>query len=119
MYREDPYEGMSDEEFAQEIPAATTDFWVLGSDGKTPRPATLAEWGVMFASRERFLWTTEVNGLRIVTAFLGYDHEAILGERRPPLLFGTLVGTEETLYATWDEAKAGHEAAVARARAGE
>lgn len=56
----------------------------------------------------------------VSTTFLGIDHS--WREDGPPILFETLVfggplADEMDRYATWDEAKAGHEAMCARVRA--
>lgn len=96
--------------------------WVLGPDGRTPRPATLLEWADMRSSADRFLWRDEVDGIRIITAFHGEDPWVMVGgEREPQLVFGTLITAggqevDQMLYATYAEAEIAHRWIVERAR---
>jgi len=98
-----------------------SDHYVLNADHST-RPASLMEWAAAFEDRasRRVASTTLPDGTYISTVFLGLDHS--FGEG-PPQIFETMVfpsadDLNEELcwrYATWDEAEAGHERAVALA----
>ena len=94
-------------------------------DGHTPVPATLMEWAKWFETADRHVAATTLeDGTYISTVFLGLDHN--YGPSGPPLLFETMIfaNPDENMieeycerYATWDEAAAGHERAVAWAKA--
>jgi hypothetical protein len=84
-------------------------------DGKVPRRArSLLEGARVFEDiTQRRVAETYIDGVRISTVFLGFDHQ--LFESGPPLLFETMVfgGTLDHVirrYSTWDEAEAGHAA---------
>lgn len=93
-----------------------SNYWVLKD--KVPIPATLEEWGHFFESPNKFLWELSVGVARIVTIFNGKDFDHEMGYRDgPPLLFSTMIfggahGGQETFYETYDQALAGHCAAV-------
>jgi hypothetical protein len=80
-------------------------------------------WGRWYESADRHVALTEFeDGLFISTVFLGTDHNFF--SKGPPLLFETMIGkiNRETScstfeehqwrYATWNEAEAGHKAAL-------
>jgi hypothetical protein len=59
--------------------------------------------------------------VRVLTIFLGLDYQFGDG---PPLLFETMIfggehNEDQWRYSTWDEAEAGHDAAVAKVGKGE
>lgn len=87
-------------------------------DGHNPRPAELFEWAGWFETHDRHVDETHVGAARVSTVFLGLDHR--FGTSGPPLLFETMIfggphdGYQQR-YSTWDEAQAGHAAAVALA----
>lgn len=92
-------------------------------DGHTPVPCTPEEGLALLEDGvARSVAKTEIEpGVRVSTVFLCIDHN-FLGSG-PPLLFETMIfggpldGYQDR-YCTWDEAVAGHELAVKRARAG-
>lgn len=92
-------------------------------DGHTPVPCNdVLAWGCWFENPEhrRVAATVLSGGVRVSTVFLGLDHN--WGEG-PPALFETMIfegphDSEQWRYSTWDEAVAGHEAAVVLAKAG-
>jgi hypothetical protein len=84
-------------------------------------PESLFAWARMFGSDDRQVALTVVApGVSVSTVFLGLDHN--FSERGPPLVFETMTfddygSTDCWRYATWDQALAGHERAVANVRA--
>jgi hypothetical protein len=79
------------------------------------------EWAKWFETSKRHVDNTEIGDVRVSTVFLGLDHslENFDGSMKDyvPILFETMIfGGErdqyQERYATWDEAKAGHEFAV-------
>jgi hypothetical protein len=75
-------------------------------------------WGDDNANR-RVAFTVVAPGVEVSTVFLGLDHSFGDG---PPVLFETMVfddygGGDAWRWSTWDEAVAGHEAAVSIFRA--
>jgi hypothetical protein len=114
-------------------------YFVLGEDARTPVPADLMTWarryesGILGAGHDgeesarpgagwaRVARTELPDGVSVSTVFLGLDHR--FGNNGPPLVFETMVfcgalDGEQVRYSTWAEAEAGHEAMVARVRAG-
>src|SRR5689334_16109561 len=91
-------------------------FYLL--DGHEPRPATFPEWAEWYTSNAgvagRTLARDWVGGTEISTVFLG----RAAGLEEPPLLFETMTFSRtgqpglQWRYATWDDALAGHAAAV-------
>jgi hypothetical protein len=92
-------------------------------EGKTPVPCDARTWARWYSNVENHVVTRTTlgdgeNEVRVSTMFLGLDST----HKVPPELFATLVlngplaGHMER-YATWEEAEAGHERAVALARA--
>lgn len=101
--------------------------WKL--EGHVPVPCTFEEWLAWMQTEtwenglRRVAETTvspEPNRVWVSTVFLGLDHA--FGRQGPPILFETMIfGGEHDQYqtrcATWDEAEAMHEVAVAIATA--
>lgn len=88
-----------------------------------PVPATLHEWGIFFENLENRLvnWTQVTSQITVSTVFLGVDYRYF--GKGPPLLFETLIfggGPLDQMcwrYLSWDDAEAGHQAAIRKARA--
>jgi len=84
-------------------------------DGRpAPEPSSPA-WALWFRDADRGVAETAVGEARVSTVFLGIDH----GLGGPPLLYETMVfggpsDGEQQRYGTLEEARAGHEAMVAR-----
>ena len=75
---------------------------------KVVREDDVLKWAKWYETADRRVAFDEVGSQKVVTSFLGIDHNFGQG---PPLLFETMVFPEfETCfrYATWDEAAAGH-----------
>ena len=73
----------------------------------------------MRESLNRVLWKDEVGDISVMTLFHGDDPDVMLGEHHEPQrLFGTRVtkGMREFLYATYEEAEAGHQRIVRELR---
>lgn len=81
------------------------------------------EWAHWYETADRHVGLTEFeDGLFVSTVFLGLDHN--FWSHGPPILFETMIGSHNPTtnankwedhqwrYATWDEAEAGHKAAV-------
>jgi hypothetical protein len=91
-----------------------SEHYVLNDD-HTVRPAELMEWATAFNDMEkRRVARDQIGDVWISTVFLGLDHQ--YGEG-PPLIFETLISggaydQDMWRYSTWDEAVAGHQAAV-------
>jgi hypothetical protein len=65
-------------------------------------------------------WTQVTSQVRVSTIFLGLDHR--WSGSGPPILFETMIfggplDRSMWRYASWDDAQAGHNAAVGKARA--
>lgn len=89
-------------------------------DGKTPKAATLEEWGRWFERADRRVARDDVGEAEISTVFLGLGHSFGHG---PPLLFETMIfggphDGHQSRASTWDEAEKQHAEAVAMARTG-
>ena len=90
--------------------------------GKTVVPVRLLEWAEWYETANevrRVAKTTLENETEISTVFLGIDHS--FSDTGPPIIFETMIfggplDQEMDRYATWDQAVAGHEAMVERAR---
>lgn len=91
-----------------------SDHYVLNAD-HTVRKAELMEWARAFEDMSgRRVAYDKIGDAFISTVFLGLDHQ--YGEG-PPLIFETLISggkhdQDMWRYSTWDEAVAGHKAAV-------
>ena len=77
-------------------------------------------WARWFERSNRRVDSTEVGQYRVSTVFLGLDHSF---GGPAPLLFETMIFPLESMseefcqrYATWEEAVAGHQEAVERAK---
>ena len=93
-------------------------------DGRPKLEPDILKWGKWFESADRHVALTEAEGFTVSTVFLGLDH-AFGGT--VPILFETMVfkrgdwDSGESLpdqdcerYSTIEEARAGHEAMVAK-----
>ena len=94
-----------------------SDKYILDGKKVVLEPDLLA-WGRWFETADRDVIKTDVGKVRILTVFLGLDHQYGDG---PPLLFETLVfggALDERMnrYSTWDEAEAGHALMVKRVK---
>ncbi len=108
--------------------------YILGEDGKTPVPAgDLLSWAMAMEKRDKDArgpapgaswacldFTFVSAAVQVSTVFLGLDHR--FGADGPPVVFETMTfggpfDQEQDRYSTWEEAEAGHAAAVARAKA--
>lgn len=83
----------------------------------------VVEWAHAFALlrfEQRTVGRDQVGDVLVSTVFLGVDHSFDPLEIGPPILFETMTfGSQNEVvgrYATWDEARAGHEAIVAAVR---
>lgn len=88
-----------------------SDTWIL--NGHEPVPADMMARGKWFEAADRHVGSTERDGIRVSTVFLGINHR--FGEG-PPLLFETMIfgGIEDGWQercSTWDEATALHQRA--------
>lgn len=98
-----------------------SEHYVLEADHSV-RPAGLMEWAVFFEDMaNRRVALDRIGDASVSTVFLGLDHSFGGG---PPLIFETLISGGEHdqdmwRYSTWDEAIAGHQAAVELARGSE
>jgi hypothetical protein len=79
-------------------------------------------WGRFFERLENRIvdYTEIVEGTHVSTIFLGIDHRH--WGNGPPILFETMIfggplTEHQWRYASWDDAQAGHDAAVRKARA--
>ena len=86
-------------------------------DGKEPiEEPDILTWARRFGTADKIVEQTALGrGVRVSTVFLGLDHRFVGGG--PPLLFETMVfggkhDGAQWRYSTWDEAIAGHDAAV-------
>lgn len=93
-------------------------------NGKRPEACgDLLRWARWIETAERHVASTQIGDVWVSTVFIGLDHN-FFGEG-PPVLFETLAfvnhQSAETLafarYSTWEEAEAGHGAAVSIAKA--
>lgn len=94
-----------------------TEYYIL--DGKEPieMPDAIT-WAAQFERADGIVEQTILSqGIRVSTVFLGLNHQWGDG---PPLLFETMIfggehDEDQWRYSTWDEAVAGHTAAVEKA----
>ena len=80
---------------------------------KVPVPCTVEEWGEMHRGNRSVARTTQPDGRRVSTVFLGLDHR--WGDEGPPILFESMVFGPDDMneqdmdrYCTWEEAAEGH-----------
>lgn len=84
-------------------------------EGHTPvMCADLLEWAQKFEKANRIVAQDEIGEVRVSTVFLGLDHSFGGGV---PILFETMIfggpyDDFQRRYETWDEAEAGHKAAL-------
>lgn len=80
-------------------------------------PMTWARW---FDTADRMVAKDEIDGVLVITVFLGLDHNFF--EQGPPILFETMIfdNPQKSFaesycerYSSWTEAEAGHAIAVA------
>ncbi len=87
--------------------------------GKITVPVGMMKWARWFQDADRHVAKDEFDGVEVSTVFLGLDHNWLGGA---PLLFETMVftdiegGGDMWRYSTWEQAEAGHQAAVALMR---
>jgi hypothetical protein len=90
-------------------------------DGHAVVPASLEAFGRWFERANRVVDYTEVTSqVRVSTVFLGIDHRWL--GKGPPIVFETMIfggplDGDQWRYSSWDDAEAGHKAAVRKARA--
>ena len=88
-------------------------------DGQTPVLCDdLLTWAKWFETAKCHVAKTTVGDVEVSTVFLGVNYN--FRESGPPILFETMVfggrlNQEQDHYATWQEAKQGHQAMVERA----
>lgn len=88
-------------------------------DGHEPKAVDLMTWARWFETANRLVAKADLPGdVSVSTVFLGLNHN--FSPSGPPLIFETMIfGGEHDQYheryATWDDAVAGHERAVALA----
>jgi hypothetical protein len=86
-------------------------------DGHTPVPCDdFLRWARFFAdvAGRRVALTVTPTGVEVSTLFLGVQHHGRLVLFETMILGGPLDGYQQR-YSTWEEAEAGHAAAVQRA----
>jgi hypothetical protein len=93
-------------------------FWIIDANHNVRCVDTMEEWTEYFESGTRIIARTGDDHIRVSTVFLGLNHN--WKGHGPPILFETMIfGGEhddyQVRYATYDEAIAGHQAAVALA----
>lgn len=95
--------------------------YVLDAEHRPVPIRSLLQWAEWFENIDnRTVGYTQINSqVTVSTIFLGLDHR--YDERGPPLLFETMVfggplDHATWRYASWDDAEAGHQAAVRKAR---
>ena len=90
-------------------------FYILDSNHNPVPVDDIIEWAMQFEHSDRIVEQTQINDhVRVSTVFLGLDQHWGGGI---PILFETMVfGGEhdgyQRRYSTWDEAVAGHHAAI-------
>ena len=96
--------------------------YMLDAEHHVVRCRDVIAWGRWMEDFDnRRVAYTDINvAISVSTVFLGINHR--FGGRGPPLLFETMVftngdGGDMWRYSSWDDAAAGHEAAVRRLRA--
>lgn len=96
-------------------------YYILDDDNNPVPGETVVAWGRWLAEDEnrRVVAKTKIGAeIEVSTIFLGIDHGfGFLDDAAPPILFETMVfggprDQEQWRYATWNEAKEGHEDAV-------
>lgn len=105
------------------IPRARHQYYVLDEKHRV-WPAKFEEWmqwyeGSQFNGSRLVGWTQITSQVEVSTVFLGIDHRWI--GKGPPIVFETMIfggplNHEQWRYSSWDDADAGHKAAVRKAR---
>jgi hypothetical protein len=97
-------------------------FWyVLDAENRTVAVDDLISWAHWAEAANRHVdWTQITSECEVSTVFLGFDHRHF-GDG-PPILFETMIfggplDQSQWRYSSWDDAEAGHNAAVRKARA--
>jgi hypothetical protein len=95
-------------------------YYILDADNR-PTKTDLLTWAEWFERIENrcVAWTQITSETWVSTVFLGIDHRHF--GNGPPLLFETMIfgGRRDEYqwrYSSWDDAEAGHKAAVRKAR---
>jgi hypothetical protein len=104
----------------------TPGYYVLGgSDGKTPiRVRDVVDWGRWMELRDRHVARDLVGPILVSTVFLGVDHSIVFQEDRGPVVFETMIFSDQKemdemfcrRYRTWAEAERGHKVALRYAK---
>jgi hypothetical protein len=95
-------------------------YYILDAEDRVVR-ADLITWARWFEYANRHVGYTQITSECLVsTVFLGLDHR--FSGNGPPLLFETIIfggplDQAQNRYSSWDDAEAGHKAAVRKARA--
>jgi hypothetical protein len=91
-------------------------------DHRVVEARDVIEWATFFeVSTNRTVGYTEITSeIYVSTVFLGIEHPSFLG-KGPPILFETMIfggplNEYQWRYSSWDDAEAGHAAAVRKAR---
>jgi hypothetical protein len=101
-----------------EVDGLTGDYYILDRHNAVRCDAmTWASWFETHQKDRRVAATEITPDVHVSTVFLGLDHALGIG---PPQIFETMIfggvhNGDQWRYSTWDEAIAGHEAAVALA----
>lgn len=95
----------------------------IWKDGKAVPVTDVLQWAREFGKSNRQVASTEVDGVRISTVFLGMNHRYDYGseKRLPPILWETMVfggehDQDQWRYDSIEKAKGGHKKAVAIVR---
>jgi hypothetical protein len=99
-----------------------TKYYILDAEHR-PVEADFETWARFFENnKRRRVAHTQLGDVCVSTVFLGLDHR--FGDDGPPIVFETMIfggplDQERCLrrYSSWDDAEAGHAAAVRKARA--
>lgn len=95
-------------------------YYYLDSDNHLVGTHEFLEWARWFEYTNRVVgWTQIVADVHVSTVFLGIDHRHF-GDG-PPIVFETMIfggalDQDMWRYSSWDDAEAGHKAAVRKAR---
>lgn len=89
-----------------------SNYYIL--EGKKPKPVEMIEWARWFGKADRIVKSEMIEGVHISTVFLGLDH-GFGGNKSlyfETMIFGGEHDEYQERYSTWEEAEAGHAAAV-------
>jgi len=93
-----------------------TEFYYLNPD-KSYTPCDSEKWGSQLKTKDRQIDFDVLNGFLISTVWIGLNHKLF-----KTLVFDSPKGVKSMYcesYSTWQEAKAGHQKAIAKVKAGE